>query len=136
MVRVRGCVFTTWDVGMLAGIGGQAKVAVAYNIQLTPVRDGALDPGAILDPRNAADMESNRIMWRYTALPDFYNQEGSQVDTNRIYADKEIIDVKVQRRWDRATWGLVMVQTFDTVDEVEIEQILEMRALFKSTDGV
>lgn len=136
MLRVRGEVFTTFQNGMLAGVGGQAKVAVPMNIQLVPVRDGQIVDDSVLANTNAADMESNRILWRGTAWPLSDSAEGIAIDVQRVYTHLTTIDIKVKRRWDRASWALVMAVTFNAVDETLVEQAMEMRALFQTPDGI
>lgn len=140
MLRVRGNVLTSFQEGDIAAAGGQAKVGVAMSIQLVPVRDGAIVDDSILDMRNAADLESNRILWRDTAWVDGNISDGGGagilVNAVRVYMTRLVIDIKVKRRWDRASWALVMAETYNSVAEAAVNQSIEMRALFQTADGI
>ena len=136
MLRVRGTIFTTFLGSVLAAVGGQAKVAIPMSIQLVPVRDGAIIDDAVLSTRNAADLESNRILWRGCAWPNHANTNGIVIDVDRVYPDKIDVDIKVKRRWDRASWALVMATIYNSIDEAVMQQAIELRGLFQTPDGV
>lgn len=136
LLRIRGRMLTTWTETMLAAASGTERVAVPYNIQLVNIRNGAIDPSGVLDPRSGADMESNRIIWRYTAYPTFGARGGVNVGATNVFTETYDIDVKVKRRFDRATWALIMCVSYDSADEVLVDTSLDMRALFMTPDGV
>jgi len=134
--RIRGRLYTMWDTGTIAGATGAKFLAVPYLIQLVPIQDGIVALDAVLDGRNAADLESNRIIYRGTIYPNTNDPTGVLVDSNRVYTQETIIDVKSKRRFDRATWALIMSVSYDTVEEVNIFHGNSLRALFRSADGV
>jgi len=134
--RIRGRFFTLWDTAIIAAVNGEQMLAVPYLIQLVPIQDGTIALDSVLDGRNAADLESNRIIYRGTIYPNMPDASGALVDAVRHYSQETIIDIKSKRRFDRATWALIMSVSFDTVNEVKVRHGNSLRALFKSADGV
>lgn len=137
IVRIRGWMNTIFDVDDIGGAGGVAFAFCPYNIQLVPVQDGVISLDSVLDPRNAADLESNRILWRRTDFPLLITTGGlleSQRKLNQL--ESPVVDVKTQRRFDRATWALIACVSFPTVEEINVLTSIDLRALFKTTDGL
>lgn len=136
--RIRGNVFVMWAHSATFGNNGINFIPVPMNIQLVPVANGVLALNSVLDPANAADLESNRILWRQTWYPDFAMDAGTLVAGTRFFAARQPLelDVKVKRHFDRATWALTMVVRYPTVEEVFIHAGLDIRALFRTPDGL
>jgi len=136
--RIRGNIFVMWNAGLTFGPGGINFIPVPMNIQLAPVQNGVLATNAVLDPANAADLENNRIIWRQTWYPSWNDQVGVLVGGVRFMQQRQPfeIDVKSKRRFDRALWTLVMVVRYPTVEEVFVHAGLDMRALFRTGDGL
>lgn len=136
--RVRGQVQVYWDADVLDAAAQRANMPVGMNIQLVPIQNGVVALDSVLDPSNSADLESNRIIWRQTYYPDFANENGTAYDGIRAYQcrDNYNIDIKSRRRFDRATWSLIMTVTYPTVLETEVDAAVDLRALFRSGDGV
>jgi len=138
MLRVRGSIYTIFEQGMLAVATGTTDMVIPMSIQLVPVRDGSIVDDTVLDMRNAADLESNRILWRGNAWAAYQSNDtnGLQINVLRRYPTMIDVDVKVKRRWDRATWALIMAETFSSASEDILLQSIELRGLFQSADGV
>lgn len=137
VLRIRGRMNTLWNIAFLNAAGGLGELAVSYQIQLVPLRSGLIADGAVLNPRNGADLESNRILWRYTAYPNMASDPaGIDFGGTRFYGESKEIDVKVKRRYDVSEWALVMVVEFDTVDIAQVQASIDLRGLYLATDGV
>lgn len=136
--RLRG-MFNVWfneaDVGAAQG---QLRAQLPWNIQMVPIQDAAITVGTVLEPRNAADQESNRILMKGVYTADATSGTGILMNTVRMLGMKENteLDVKSMRRWDRATWALVMACSFPTADFFELRGNLELRGLFTTGDGL
>jgi len=137
--RIRGWV-NTYTLGTIIDTAGQrANIPIPMNIQLAPIQNGVIIGGAVLDPSNAADNESNRIIWRQTYVPNLNTPDGTAYDGVRAFQNdyaSSVIDIKSRRRFDRATWALIMTVVFDTVVEVDVDASVDLRALFRTGDGV
>jgi len=137
LVRMRGRMNTQINTTNVSGAGGQTRDVVPFNIQLCPARNGSIVNDAVLDPRNAADLESNRILWRYTMYIDAgSDQNGLLINASRFFTESKEIDIKVKRRYDVSEWALLMVVAYDTVDEIRVNTSVDMRGLFLATDGL
>jgi len=135
--RVRGEISIGYRVGEIAAAGGFTKALLPMNIQLVPARNGGIVDEAVLDPTNSADLESNRILWRYTStIYPGVDQNGLQVAGNRYYFDRTSVDIKVSRRYDVSEWALIWVIEADAVDIATNIVMLEARGLYLATDGV
>jgi len=135
--RIRGTMGLAWNVPGIAGSGGRGFATAAFNIQLMPARGGVILDSSVLDPTNAADQESNRILWRQTALLDPGSDEtGILLNGDRFFLNTYDIDVKVSRRYDVSEWALVMAIKYDAAEIANNLAMLEMRALYLATDGV
>ncbi len=136
MMRVRGSFDVYFeDAGLLLDfIQWPADVSV----QLAPVRNGSVLNTSILSTFNAADQESNRIVWQRLYLPQ---TNGIQVgpggerliNSNRIHGE---VDIKVKRRFDRALWALVLVIEAGALSGALHHCQGTMRALFSAGDGL
>ncbi len=133
--RIRGHLAFYWDQANDLAVDLD-RWPIMVGIQLVPLRDGAIQNPSVLSMRNAGDLESNRILWRRTYMPDTgttITSPGAIERTGCRYNNIEI-DVKSRRRFDRATWALVMSMDID-VDSVALAS-LELRGLFRSSDGL
>jgi len=103
-----------------------------------PIQDGAISLDSVLDPRNAADLESNRIIWRRNFYPGIETAGAPLVELVRFFANRGTIeiDVKSKRRWDRALWALIHVVSYDTIEEVNVRATRDIRAYMTAADGV
>lgn len=134
--RIRGSIYTHWASSIIDSGGQRIHLPVPYTIQLVPVQNGVVALDSVLDGRNAADLESNRIIWRGVIYPDLNTADGSAIDGIRVYSHVIELDIKSRRRFDRATWALVFAVSFDTVQEVLVFTGSDMRALFRTADGI
>lgn len=111
---------------------------VVMSMQLVPIRDGTIQITSVLSARNTADLESNRLIW----IRGYYPANGTPIigpgATNLDpgnWMDTEV-DIKSRRRFDRATWALILVVDVDaTAKDLHLGAI-SLRALFRSPDGV
>ncbi len=127
------------EIGNYDGATQGDNLAHPCNIQLVPIQDGAIALDSVLSPRNAADQESNRIIWRHVFWPDFSGDPiGTAVEALRVFQHRAPLefDVKSKRRFDRAVWALIFVVEYSTLNEVMFRGNLDIRALFRSSDGV
>ena len=46
------------------------------------------------------------------------------------------MDIKSRRRFDRATFALIMACEYDTINETQQRIAVNLRALFRTGDGV
>ena len=111
---------------------------VHAQLQIVPARNGVMAAISALSPGNAADQESNKIIWQRFYVPEAgftITSPGALELTSSSSAGMEI-DVKVKRRFDRAVWALALV--IDTnVDAKALHHMsCSLRALFRTTDGV
>lgn len=134
--RIRGTLAVYFSVTELAA--SFDNWPVHYQIQLVPARDGAITTEAILSPQNTADQESNRILWQRS----YYPKSGGTItgagavelhESN--YSGIEV-DVRVKRRFDRATWALILVADVETTAGTLHVVGGHLRALFRAADGI
>jgi len=139
MMRIRGMIFNVYPADNLALPGaGRRLVTHAMNLQLVPVTNNTVVLDSVLDPRNVTDQESNRVIWRHNYTADLTAGAGADVAAVRFLpqVDTTELDVKSMRRWDRALWSLVLVSSYDTVEGFDHRINLDLRGLFKASDGV
>ncbi len=136
LMRIRGQIEIFFNVAELAADFDNWRVHLS--IQLTPARNGVVDGSSTLSASNSADQESNRILWQRI----YYPRTGSTItapgalekhDSN--YAGQEV-DVKVKRRFDRATWALVLVMDVNEDAEGLHFGTSTLRGLFRSGDAL
>jgi len=107
--RVRGVMDVWFDEAETTA--SLANWNVHMTIQVVPAADGAIDLPQCLSPGNAADQESNRIIWQrlyYPAAGATITGPGAVEFSQSNYVGHEV-DIKVKRRFDRSTWGLALV---------------------------
>lgn len=136
MERVRGSVNIFFDPAEL--LADFANWSVFVTLQLVTVQSGAILPGAALSPRNAADQESNKIIWQrlyYPAVGATITGPGGLEFSPDNFAAIEV-DIKVKRRFDRATWALALVIECETGAAVLHFMSGHLRGLFRASDGL
>ena len=114
------------------------EMLVQMQIQLVPIRNGAIVNEAVLSPENLADLESNRILWRrnyYVADVIATTVAGSVLNPGQMNTRVDV-DVKVRRRFDRALWALIIVVRSATAAEDFNLCTLDLRGLFRATDAL
>jgi len=129
----------TYFANLAIGTGfPNAFTVLPWNIQLVPVRDGAIDDTAVLDPRNSADIENNAIIARGMRVPDAADASGMTIGGIRFYQTKAPVDVDVKskRRFDRAQWALIMAVSVPAGLTNDMRHNIDIRALFLAPDGV
>lgn len=139
MMRVRGMINNVFPITNLAiSVTGRRLMTHAMNMQLVPVTNNTVVLDSVLDPANVTDQESNRVLWRHTYSADLNAQAGTDVGGLRFAQQKDAtdLDVKSMRRWDRALWSLLLVSSYDTVEGFDHRLNLDIRGLFKASDGV
>ena len=135
--RIRGTLAMLWRTAEINGAGGPNVISAPVNIQLVPARNGAIVDSAVLDPKNSADVESNRILWRKNMMFDTGSGDvGFAVDGGRFLMGVEEVDVKVSRRYDVSEWALIAAINYDAVSIALNLGMLELRALYLATDGL
>lgn len=135
--RIVGSVACYFDVDQVGLAGGQASAFISAQIQLVPIANGAIQDASVLSPVNSADLESNRILWRRTYTP-LLQISGGLLGVNRMMSQIQPteVDVKVQRRFDRALFALIFVVASANSD-VTLQRVgIELRGLFLAPDGV
>ncbi len=136
MMRVRGTIDIYFNSLELAA--AFANWNVHMQLQVVPSRDGNLQTAAVLSPGNAADQESNRIIWQRDYLPrtgTTITSPGAIEVHESNYVGMEV-DIKVKRRFDRAVWGLALVVDVEAA-AADLHQVSgRLRALFKASDGL
>ncbi len=133
MMRVRGQMAVFFELASLASTENDWRVNVM--LQLAPARDGSVLTDSVLSAANAADLESNRILWRHTFWPE--TTDAATFDINPVAFSKGIdIDIKSKRRWDRANWALVLSVVSLTTSQIEHFIGGNMRAYFKAGDAL
>ncbi len=136
MERVRGNLAVYFNSTELAA--AFANWFVHLMIQLVPIQDGAIVTDSVLSAGNSADQESNRIIWQRLYYPNvgttITGPAAVEYHTSQ-YSGQEV-DIKVKRKWDRATWALVL--SYDGEAAAVDLHILggQLRALFRSSDGI
>lgn len=132
----------SWDTYFLDiaidAAGEGFRTSMPWLLCLTPVRDGAIQDAAVLDPRNAADLENNAIIARGLRLPNLSTPDGTTFLGARHYDGKNPvdIDVKSKRRFARDQWALILVTSVGGGTTTEYRHNLDIRALFRAADGV
>lgn len=134
--RVRGCFDVYFDSAELAASLDNWPVFVS--LQMVQARDGAIRPSSALSPMNAADQESNKIIWQRHYYPDTGTTITSpgplERHTSNYFALE--VDIKSKRRFDRATWALALVVEAEAA-AMDIHLCHgSLRALFRTSDGV
>ncbi len=134
--RVRGNVGVYFDALEL----GDAMVnwSVMMQLQLVMARNGAITSPAVLSPMNTADQESNKIIWQrryYPVSSTSITRAGDREVISSNYRYQEV-DIKVKRRFDRATWALAFVVEAEATALTLHMGYSSLRALFRSADGI
>jgi len=113
--RIVGFIEYVWDLDFL-DLGAQGtdlfRVPVATAVVLTPRTSLATFPAAVIHPRDAADLESNRFMWIDYATPQEIwpaNILGAGASTSAQISWRREVDIRVRRRVDRENWQLDLV---------------------------
>jgi len=133
--RVRGTIQVFFDEDILGGDFNEWSLWL--QLQLIPIQDGAIVNAGVLSPRNAADLESNRILWRR----DYYPAAGTGISIGAATmrpATQNVLefDVKSRRRFDRALWALAMVADMEVLGGGTHRISTDVRTLFRASDGV
>ena len=139
--RARGHVaFWVDDADVAATL---ANGVLSSNIQLVPVDQGAITDDAVLSPADPFDLESNRVLWRRTYLPDLQAADTvPQWGGLRLRpmwgdtTDRGVLDIKVKRRFDRANWALIQAVLYNAVNFGNAHAMSDIRALFLAPDGL
>lgn len=111
---------------------------VHMTLQVVPTADGSIDLDSCLSPGNAADQESNRIVWQrlyYPIAATTMTAPGPVELFSSQHAMVEV-DIKVKRRFDRSTWGLALVAECETNAFALHFMGGRLRALFRGSDGI
>jgi len=133
LLRMRGQMSIFFNQTILAQAEQHWRVNMM--IQLAPARDGNLLTDSILSAANAADLESNRILWRHTFYPA--STDSITFDIQPVITNMGIdIDIKSKRRWDRATWALVLSCVSLTTGQDDHFISSNLRGYFKSGDAL
>jgi len=111
---------------------------VQLGIQLVPARNGVVDIAATLSLNNAADQESNRILWQrvYYPKPTTTITAPGAVEMFASNYKGQEVDVKVKRRFDRATWALVLSMDVNIDAEALHAVGGTLRGLFRASDAL
>jgi len=134
--RIRGNIDVYFDSVELAS--NFENWSVWMQIQIAPARNGAFTSPAILSPANAADQESNKILWQRL----YYPRAGTTITSPSALEVHESnyvgieIDVKVKRRFDRAMWGLILVVDCESTAIGIHHASGTLRGLFRTGDGI
>ncbi len=136
MLRVRGTIEIYFSSAELAA--NVDNWPVHMQLQLVPLQDGGVNNAAVLTPSNAADQESNKIIWQRS----YYPRAGTTItgpgavelhENNYIGLE---VDIKSKRRFDRANWALVLVVEVETAAGALHFLTGRLRALFAAADGL
>lgn len=134
LLRMRGHIAVHFSTATALDVGGY----YAETIQLIPTRGGDISTASALNPTNAADLESDAIIWRRTCtarqgtgpgLVAFLDSRPMMID------DFDIRGIKSKRTFDRAQYALWYVASFQDVDAANILLSFDMRALFATSEG-
>lgn len=131
--RVRGSMRIWWQENALLDL---ADLYVGLSLQLVNIKGGLIAIRAPLSVTDTADLESNRIIWQrayYPANQVVLTLAAEELHPGALATDVEI-DIKSRRRFDRATWALIL--TINTTNLVEKFCAGNLRALFRSADGL
>lgn len=129
--RVRGSIAVYFE----QGVNDLQFWSLDLMLQLIPLKAGGFVTSAVLNPRDGNDLESNRIIWRQR----YYNPEAINIATVSGIANNfafDAIDIKSRRRFDRALWALHLVLAVGSGFESAARFHLDLRALFRSPDGL
>jgi len=137
LVRLRGSLVVYFPVADISQGTGPQSTFMETNIQLVPIANGVIQDEMILNPLNAADLESNRIIWRQNYTMEA-RADGALIASQRFYSqhEKTEVDVKSKRRFDRALFALVIVVAYPIIDETSIRVGMGWRGLFLAADGL
>ncbi len=108
---------------------------VDVSLQLFPARGGNIDLNSMLSSTDAADLESNRFVWRktYLAPQPLVAAATYQLGTvNTLYE----LDIKSRRRFDRSNWGLGLVFQASINSNTEHFVRADLRGLFRASDAL
>ncbi len=135
--RIRGHVAFFWNQAADLAVDLDRWFIKAW-IQLVPLRDGAIQNPAVLSSRNAGDLESNRFIWLRHYLPSTGTTITSPGAIERTGSVTNYIpvDVKSKRRFDRATWALLLGVDIDNDAIASTLVSFDLRGLFKAVDGL
>lgn len=131
--RIRGSIYIS-HAELFSALGDHL---VTLGIQLVGVVNGVVPVTGILDPDNAADLESNRWIWRKQ-----YSVTGSSF---LVGAARQVmmaepgpaeLDIKSRRRFNRADWALFLTASTGLITPAEYFMGIDLRALFRSGDGL
>ncbi len=133
--RVRGDAYVWFDEAQLTL--SLARWTVLLSMQLVPIRDGNIVNLSVLSSRNTGDLESNRFIWRRTYSP----QRGTPIilgaqSFDPGYSQSGELDIKSKRRFDRALWALILVVDVDATAAGLHIISMNLRGLFRASDGL
>ncbi len=134
--RVRGQMEVYFSSTELAA--ALANWPVVISLQVVQLVGGSIKASSSLSPMNAADQESNKIIWQRT----YYPRAGTTITSpgglevhESSYVGIEV-DIKVKRRFDRATWALALVCEAEAGAQLLHLTSGFLRALFRTGDGI
>ena len=135
MLRVRGSLEVYFFSTNLAAALSAWNVHLI--MQLVPASDGGPADSSYLSPGNSADQESNRIVWQRVYYANtgttITGPGGVEYHTSTLSAE---VDVKVKRRFDRATWALELTAEIATASNSDHLIAGQLRGLFSTADGI
>lgn len=115
-----------------------ANWPVHLQLQMVPANNGVIDTGAALSPGNAADQESNRIIWQRMYYPNtgttITGPGAIEYHTSNYFGIE--VDIKSKRRFDRSTWGLALVYEVEINAEALHQVSGQLRAIFRASDAL
>ena len=131
--RVRGSI-SAWGSSDMLTVFDQWSTTVS--MQLVPLRDGAIEAVSVLNDQNSGDLESNRIIWRHNYVPLVASPLVGPAAAAMTSLGGGEIDIKSKRRFDRATWALILVCNTNVANLATVFFSLDLRALFRTSDGI
>lgn len=134
----RGVVTLERVVGQMfiLNINEEFPATVEMSLQLATIRDGSIVDQAVLNTGNAADLESNKLIWRRLYV------DGLRGSGQNIFCTQDVgmsdIQVRVRRRYDQATWALILVALHDSTTHSAqgLSINCNLRGLFRAPDGI
>ena len=134
--RIRGNISWYWqDVD----IADSSFHELPMQIALVPLQNGAIVNAAVLNPTDPFDLESSKIIWRYNFFPELESGTVPLIDGVRRYHQPGVtlqVDVKSKRRFARDEYALILVLQRDTTKIGNYICSIDLRALFRATDGL